>query len=447
MKSSASIRRSIVACGAMVLSFVVPAAAATTERFPPVVIDTLSITDGQILTERDPGALVGAATLSILAGLDRQQTTQSGIAALVGEILLQTPVSFHQRMMPLVDAVSAIGGTIHVEMVGGERLNFVIEARSADLAPVLRLVAQVLLAPAFDTTAVQQAKDRLVARLRTQSNNGDAIATEAFREGYYRSSNAGLPTFGTIAQLNRLTPLDAQAFFFSAYRRTGTLLSLVGDETDATMQAAKMVIAALPTGASQPAVIDQRATLSPNTKIISYRNNAMPWIVVGFPAPNATSQDFGAMLLFSTFLETALLPDLASLTLDPSLRPVTVRYDYYSHPATMFVSIDGGGAEPLLALRRITLVVNDFARRELDDQSLLALKQLALGRFITENLHPEERASAIAVLAGSGLGADARNVVLRRIEAVTSADLQQVVRRYCAKYTLSMVVPHRDSGP
>ena len=76
-----------------------------------------------IVRQNDPAADLIGTQVRILAGLDRQSPAQNGLAALVAEAILQTPVAGNT---PLRDAIAANGGSIAYD-IGPHDVRFYIE--------------------------------------------------------------------------------------------------------------------------------------------------------------------------------------------------------------------------------------------------------------------------------------------------------------------------------
>ena len=84
---------------------------------PPPSIDTVAGTT--VLQQLDSAASLAGVTLVVRAGLDRQTMKQNGVAALVAETIMKTPVG--TPAMPLEDAVAARGGSVRFTVDPGRR--------------------------------------------------------------------------------------------------------------------------------------------------------------------------------------------------------------------------------------------------------------------------------------------------------------------------------------
>jgi hypothetical protein len=93
---------------------------------PRTVVVDLGGTRGYV--QADPGSVLAGVALFVQAGLDRQAAGQSGVAALVAETVLHTPVDG----VPLTDAVDARGASIEYA-VTAQRVRFYLEGTGNSL--------------------------------------------------------------------------------------------------------------------------------------------------------------------------------------------------------------------------------------------------------------------------------------------------------------------------
>ena len=115
----------------------------------------------------DQGSPLAAVELFVHAGLDRQTAGQSGLAALVAESVLNTPVdpaTGSGQAVALTDAVDARGASISY-VVAAQHVRFFLEGTPDGVAEAAPLVARALAAPAFDAAAFSAARAALTERI------------------------------------------------------------------------------------------------------------------------------------------------------------------------------------------------------------------------------------------------------------------------------------------
>jgi len=148
-------------CLAAALASALPAAA----RAASVSIPAPSVENAGgalIVRQSDSAASLVGVTLIVRAGLDRQTMKQNGLAALVAETIVRTPLRQGQdHGVALEDAIAARGGSIHFTVDPGD-IRFYVEALAPDAPAVLDLFRSAIAAPDFSPSTIRDARAVLV---------------------------------------------------------------------------------------------------------------------------------------------------------------------------------------------------------------------------------------------------------------------------------------------
>lgn len=395
---------------------------------------------GRLYSEPDTATYVSGIELFVPAGVDRQASSEGGVAALTAEVMLDQPVADGDATLPLQEVVRRRGGLIYAE-IAGQHAYFYLEARNARLAELASLCAKAFAAPVFDRATLATAVRSLRPRVLASSGNPLTAGTLMFRGAFYSSSNAGAPPLGTMADLERMKSGSVAAFYRRAYHLSGASATVIGDTGELNKASAKELLLSLPRGSSRAAPVRSRPALSPQTSIISFRDVSAPWVLLGFPAPTADSEDFGAMLVLSAMIEDAFTRE-STTTIPLAMRPVGLDYDFFSTPATLVLYIDGAATDQSMALRELEILRVMFASSALSSQYVEHYRRMAAGLYIGRLATLPQRAEEIAGLANLGLGADGVNTVLRQIALTNPDDIRRVMKRYLDVSTVVLVLPH-----
>lgn len=409
---------------------------------------------GTIVLQPDPhSALVGIAIV-IEAGLDRQTMRQNGLAALVAQTILQTPVSLPGKgsvaTMTLEQAVAASGGSLQFA-VDPDDVRFYVEALADDAPSIVALVRQVLAAPDFSPATVRDARAALTHRLsqgQQYSQYPLQVGLDMLNQASSTQANAGLPALGTAASLAQLVTSDAARFYRTYYRRGGAVISAAG-RIDAVSDGAFSSLAdALPEGTTAPIAVHVPALHGVSREIVAHRDIPSPWLIAQYPAPSVDSRDFGPMLVLAAFIRRTLA-DLAQVpgVVSPTFasRAVGAEYSYDRAPAHLVLYVNGGIGNPSRAFATALSVIGVLAATRLQG-SIDQIKAEAAGDFATSATTLETRAWLAAVFARSGASPDFLGRALRAISGTTAQDVQRVARQYLGNPTIALVLP-RDLSP
>ena len=409
---------------------------------PPVVS---SYAGAKIVTQREVANPLAGMYVFIRAGLDRQTPRQNGLAALVAQCILQTPVAGH----PLRDALLAHGGSVNFTM-DGRWVRFYVEGVSANFAAgILPLFETALEKPDFSVVNIGAARAELQRRIAEEEKIPLDVGMQMLNASFYTDSDAGLPQFGLPGTLAGFTGADAEKFHAMYYRRGGALVSADGGLDAVTDAQLSRVLDALPAGVTQAAPVQFGKGSFAGRHLITHRDVSAPWLVAQFRAPSIDSRDFGSMLVLASFLErtTAQVAENPSITTKAlAQRAVGTIYNFDERPASVVLYINGGFGDPSRPFSTVLSVIQIFARSKITGD-LAGMKSIAAGSYLDEAGSLDDRAWLAGVFAMQNLPPDYVGRGLNAIAAVRPADLQRVARTYFDNPNVAVVLPRDAPSP
>jgi predicted Zn-dependent peptidase len=426
----------------------VPAGAAAppaAARYPQAFATDLGVT--KLIGETDSDATVSGVQIFVAAGLDRETPSTNGVAALVAESILRTPVTVAGSTagpLPLRDAIESNGGSISYT-VDGRSVHYYLEGRSENLASLVGLLGKAFATPDFTPATLAAARTSLLARVGEFEGNALSVGIQMFRRSYYMTG-AGAPALGTPGSLTSLSSRDVIAFFHATYVRAAVSSSAVGRLAPQLGEALSTLASGLPDGPVSNVAERARPIPGQAPRIIAHRDVSAPWVVVGFAAPAPNSRDFGAMLVLESLLSDAFERTSAT-TLGFVEKSVGAFYLYDSTPASLVVYVNGTQVDPSLALREVLVVSKTLSVKPLGATALHHFKTAAEGQFLTDSLNLSDRAYLLGTFASQGLGSDSINAALGALEATTPADVERVAKTYLQRYIVALVLPRQTDGP
>ena len=433
------------------MNFARRAAAALTVALLPVTLlgaapavsppSTDTVAGTTVLQQIDSAASLAGITLVVRAGLDRQTMKQNGLAALVAETIVKTPVG--TPPMPLEDAVAARGGSVRFTVDPGD-VRFYVEALAADAPAVLELLRAAIAAPDFSPATVRTARAALTQEIAASQQVALQVGLDMLNAASSVQANAGMPELGTPASLADLFPADAAAFYRAYYRRGGVLVSAAGQLNALSTATLSDLAGALPLGTTTPVTVHVAALRGTTREIVAHRDISSPWLIAQYPAPMVDNRDFGPMLVLAAFLrrtisDIAQVPGVVSPTF--ASRSVGAVYVYDRVPSSLVVYVNGGLiGNPSRTFATALSVVNVLAATTLQG-SIEEFKAEAAGDFADNATTLETRTWLAAVFSRESTSPDFINHALTAISATTPADVQRAARTYLGNPTIALVLP------
>lgn len=385
--------------------------------------------------------LIGTEVL-LQAGLDRQTPQQSGLAALVAECILQTPVTSNGSTMPFVQAVRGGGGDVSYA-VEPRDVRFYLEGMTRTYPALLSLFRTTLAKPDFSAATLRAARSALNAKIAENGRLPLNVGINMLNRSFYQDSDAGMPPFGMPATVAGFTTQDVRSFFTAHYRQGDAVISVAGDVAMLPGNSFAQLLDELPQGTSRPVALHQPPLPSTSHELIARRDVPVPWLVAQYPAPDVRSKDFGAMLVLTAFVERTLA-DVSSMpsisTRSSAESGVGALYNFDTRPANVVIYVDGGLGDPTRTFATALTVVNVLGHAKLGGD-LSDMKAAAEGRFLEDAATLEDRAWLAGTFAAAHLPPDYVAQTLKAIDSTTAADLQRVASHYLGSPTIALVLP------
>jgi predicted Zn-dependent peptidase len=424
---------------AATLLLAAPAAARAQAAIPSPSVENAG--GATIVRQQDSAASLTGVTLMVRAGLDRQTMKQNGLAALVAETVMHTPVG--TPAIPLEDAIAARGGSVRFT-VDPSDVRFYVEALPADGAMAVDLLRAALASPDFSPATVRDARAALVREIGRVQQVALQVGIDMLNAASSHQANAGLPELGTPASLAQFFSVDARAFYRAYYRRGGVVASAAGRLDTLAPQSLGALASALPIGSSSPVAVRVAPLSGATHEIVAHRDISSPWLIAQYPAPSVESRDFGPMLVLAAFVRRTLsdiaqVPGVVSPTF--ASRSVGTLYAYDRAPATLVLYVNGGLiGNPSRAFATALSVVSVLAATRLQG-SIEEFKAEAAGDFANDATTLETRTWLAAVFSRDSASPDFINRALAAISSTTADDVQRVARSYLGNPTIALVLP------
>ncbi|HEX6534834.1 MAG TPA: pitrilysin family protein [Gemmatimonadaceae bacterium] len=377
----------------------------------------------RVILRPAPSNDVVAANLYLLGGSRQLTARTAGI-----EYLLLTASEFGTRRYPGDEARRALART-GAEIVvdpGPDWTVVGLRALAADIDSAWAVFADRVAAPELDSTAVELARGRLLARARRVRESPDLLVGFLADSAAFAGHPYGIPAAGTERSLAALQGDDLRRYLREQMVTSRMLLVVVGNVTRHELDSlVSATLGRLPAGDYRWTMPPAPPRLDTTHPVIVERHSPTNYVYAQFPGPPATSEDYAAFEVAVALLGSKLhhsireersLSYAAMAPFDDRAIAVGGAYASTARPA-----------EVVPLMRR---ALGEMQSERFDDVGIHGYVR----HFITDYYLANETnaAQAEAIARATLFGGDPRATTRERaaIEHVSAGDVYRVARTY-----------------
>jgi zinc protease len=358
-----------------------------------------------------------------------QPEGKSGLAMLTHRALTKGTERFSAE--EIAARIEGLGGGIDSYSgfdTGGVAMG-VLSEYAEDAVEIFR---DVLRAPKFDTSRVEQEKARLLEELARRHDNPVQFTLDHLFRATFGDHPYAYPFLGDAEQARQLGAADCTEWYRSLLTPDRVVLSIVGDMT---MMRAKLVadrlLADLPSGtALEPRPSAPLGAVSPGEHVLRRKGIKQAVTFVGFPAPKLLSEEAKAMEVLNGVLTGLGGRLFVELRDKRSLGYMTGSAFNPLFQRGIFFGYANPGAEGVEEAVRVILHELDLVTREpvRDDEISLA-KEWLLGSHVMELQRNGAQAAEYGTLEALGFGYEVVDQIPSFIRAVSKEQMMAVAKQ------------------
>nr|MBF0221867.1 insulinase family protein [Desulfobulbaceae bacterium] len=374
-------------------------------------------------------------TVSIRAvfpgGLRGETLETNGAFAFISELLPKSTANMTSRELSLM--IHEMAGDIS-GFNGKNTFGLKASFLSRYFKDGMKLVADVLLRPAFDQAEADKIKPERIASLKQQEDNLAALAFTEFNRVLFQSHPYGLNTLGSEEAIQGLTSEILQNIYKEHAKPEDLVLAISGDvRADEVYVIVEKLFGRWVSDQQSDNLEEFLAPAVPD-KPVSFeisRDREQVHIVIGFIGTHLKSEDRYALEILETVLNGQSGRLFRQLRDKQSLA--------YSLSSFTLLGVDTGslgiyiGTSPDKKQEAI-----DSAWKELDrmrnepisDEELKKAKNIIVGHYELSLQTNGSQAMDIALSEAYGLGQDFGHKYIHEVTRITAADVMRVAQKY-----------------
>jgi len=431
--------RLILIGGALLLGPSLPADAAPGGKLSPKRIVT---GNGMTVILQEAHSIpVVNVQMIIKAGSVLDPEDKAGLANLTAALLDEGTAT--RSSTQIADAVDFIGADLSTG--GGDDYSSAsLRVLKKDLKTGLDLLSDVLIHPSFPDPELQRKRQEILGQIIAEKDEPGVVADKAFNQIVFGAHPYHRPTEGTEETLPSITRDDVLRFFDLYYRPNNTIMTIVGDITEAEAEdliqtyfgpwSRKPIPAATVPAAGGP----DQATVKLIDKDLTQAN-----IILGQLGIDRRNPDYYAVTVMNYILGGG---GFASRLMTDIRDNQGLAYSIYSHfqagafPGSFSVSLQTRNPAAQKAIDGVVAELRKIRTAPVTDRELQDTKAYLIGSFPLRMDTSAKIANLLAQIEYYNLGLDYVERYPKLIGAVTKTDIQRVAQKYIDPDHLALVV-------
>jgi zinc protease len=393
-----------------------------------------------VITDHSEPAV--AAQLVILsAGSIRDPNGLPGVAEMTANMLTQG--TGKRSAQQIAEAIDFVGGSLTAS-AGKDSTTVGLSVVKKDLQTGFDLMSDVVLHPAFQPEELERQRQQLLSGLTVQYSNPEFLASVAFSRVIYGSSPYGWPGEGTPDTVAKLTPDELAKFHSVNYAPNQSLLALAGDITpeEAFAVAAKYFGAWPKLDVASFAPPAPEAAAGMHIWLIDKPDAVQTQIRVGKLGIRRGDPDYIPVTVMNRIFGGGYNSRLNTEVRVKKGLTYGANSSFAPHRFAGAFAVDTYTRTPATveATKLVVDLITQMSTGDVTPQEMDFARDYLAGVYPIQSETAEQVAGRVLTVAAYDLPADYNTTYPDEIRAVTSAQVQDMARRYLTTKDLDLVL-------
>ncbi len=369
-----------------------------------------------------------------------EQEHNTGISALAASVWPKGTENMSAR--EIATAFDSMGARFGVS-VQPDFTAFSLMTVSSGFTEAFELFFEVLSSPSFPGDEVEREKSQQKSALRRRQDNLFEFAYGAFREIFYPGHRYGFPSLGTEDSIGRISRADIKEYFQNLMLPENMVIAAAGSFDKEEMKALLSGSFSGFDGKSPgPASAPREAVSGPMEARINIDSHSA-WLIAGFPAPDALSEDYAAMKVLNSALGSGMSSRLFVEIREKRGLAYSVGSFYPTRTGPSHLAVYAVLEANLIESARESIMgqIEDLKTSELSADEILRAKNSLRGGHLLGQETLSARAWNLAWFELIGRGFEYTFEYLDEIDRVTAGDVKQAALKYLDNPAVVLVGP------
>jgi len=400
-----------------------------------------------VLVREDASVGVMGASLMVRGGTLFEAPDEAGITNFVHRVMLRgtrryDAVQLTQAIEDLGGSLDASGDVEYAEVRG--------TALGRNWEALLTLMAEVALRPTFPAEEVERERRLILSAIQSRGDTPFQRAFDTMLADLYGRHGYGWPNVGSREALARLDRTTLQTRYTALYRPDRMVLAVSGQvPKDRVVRAAERLFRSMP-AATTPAPAAPAPALPRGARDIVERPAQQAQVMVGYIAPGLADPDYAAVRVMGMLLGGGMSGRLFTELRDRRglAYQVGVLGSYRTGPSFLLAYMGTAPASVDASEKGVLAEIERIRTEPVTDRELARAKAYLLGNLTMDRRTTARDAWYLAFFEITGAGWSFPERYTQAVEAVTTADIARVARRYLTGPTVvGLPPPPQVGGP
>ena len=396
----------------------------------PDDITTHTLSNGlPLVLRRDPRVPTVYLQAVFRAGLPSETIATNGINTLHSSLL--TKGTENKSSSEFSREIESLGASLRAS--GGNNTSIISAfCLTPDLAKILDLTSEILLAPAFRENDLERSRQVQLAALQEALEDPVKTAFRELRKKLFGEAHYGLGRLGTNESISSLTSDTLRDHHAAIMQAQNGTIALFGDlDTSEAIDLCEKHFAALPAGATQNT---SPCTASGTGETNATLDRQQAILTIGFPGASLDSEDAPALEVIQDYCSNMAGPLFTRIREELGLAYFVNATQFHGIGTGLFGFYLGTAPDQLdLARRELLSEIQKIATEGLSETALQQTKTSVAAAEAMQNQSNRAMAQTCAINSLFGLGVRRHEENLAKIQSLTVTEIQAVAARYFAE--------------
>jgi zinc protease len=389
-----------------------------------------------VIVQRMSSPVVSVRGQTMAGGIYESQWLGGGLSHLL-EHLVAGGSNERRTEAQNRDLLQKIGNNSNAD-TSEDRTEYFINTTRDHLDEAVDLVSGWMLTAKITDAEFQREREVVQRELEMGEGEPDRQLYYMYRENRYRVSPVRVPVIGYQPVIKRLTRDDVYTYYKMGYQPNNMIFTVVGDiEPQKMLESVQKNVATAPPGrAFSHDIAAEPPMLTPRTVAATFPKLGQAHVMIGFPSVSQNSQDMYALDVLAGALgggeSSILVEELRDKQQLVSM--IGAEDETPSYVAGTFIVMMEGDPEKIpQATEALLKIVEQVKEQGIDQERLQRAKMQIRAGMIRRRLTAEDLSSALAEDFRTTGDPNFSDQYVKRIEAVTAQQVQQIAKKYLDK--------------